>query len=572
MILSFDQTNFNQLFPFSFTTTAQGHIAFIGSSLKTLFPELKEGASFQNEFKVVRPHLGIKGTTPEFYLGELVILEKQLNPHNLKARPVRFRGGVLKLQEHSDTFLFSIVPNISSISEIKDLQIDFSHFPLGTPIFDFLLLIHNERSARAKAELAQKQLTLDNKISQLLHRHTTQSVAFNDTPAALKNTLEQVCTEFDWSVGHAYLINETEDNLPQSSDLWYFKHETQFLPLKSYTEKHPSLLESELSVEALKNNHIAWNELTLHKPIGERQKLCYEIGLKNSVGVPILIQGQLIGVMEFLFNQDQASQQKMEFFFEILGSQVSSIIERQKAHAREREHFAELAMSSKLSTLGEMAAGIAHEVNNPLSVIILGIQRLEKLLATLPQDNLATLRAIFDRIRMAADRINKIILGLKTFSRDGRYDDLIATSLKNIVEETLVLCQARFEKSGVRFMMGDVPLDIRINCRAVQISQALLNLLNNALDAALETHDPWVRLDFKEHHELIEISVTDSGSGIRKELLDKIMRPFFTTKPVGKGTGLGLSISASILKAHKGSLKYDSTATNTRFVLLIPKA
>lgn len=120
-------------------------------------------------------------------------------------------------------------------------------------------------------------------------------------------------------------------------------------------------------------------------------------------------------------------------------------------------------------------------------------------------------------------------------------------------------------------MMPEVREGLEVECRPTQISQVILNLLNNAHDAIGSLEEKWVMVSVTEIENDIEIRVTDSGSGIPEHVRMKIMEPFFTTKPVGKGTGLGLSVSLGILKAHRGSLVVDTESKNTCFVLRFPR-
>ena len=110
-----------------------------------------------------------------------------------------------------------------------------------------------------------------------------------------------------------------------------------------------------------------------------------------------------------------------------------------------------------------------------------------------------------------------------------------------------------------------------IPCQRTQISHVLLNLLNNAFDAVQSLSKKWVRILVSEELQFINISVMDSGRGIPREIAEKAMHPFFTTKPLGKGTGLGLSISKAIAEAHHGRLSIDPRGPNTRVVLTLPK-
>jgi signal transduction histidine kinase len=113
--------------------------------------------------------------------------------------------------------------------------------------------------------------------------------------------------------------------------------------------------------------------------------------------------------------------------------------------------------------------------------------------------------------------------------------------------------------------------DLYVECRSVQISQILLNLVSNAHDAALGQPTRWVRISAEVAPAEVSIKVTDSGPGIPPELRPRIMEPFFTTKEFGKGTGLGLSVSKGIAEAHGGRLSYDPSARHTCFVLTLPR-
>jgi C4-dicarboxylate-specific signal transduction histidine kinase len=143
-------------------------------------------------------------------------------------------------------------------------------------------------------------------------------------------------------------------------------------------------------------------------------------------------------------------------------------------------------------------------------------------------------------------------------------------SVRKIVGSTLELCTERFRNHQIELRVGEIP-EIELVCREVQIAQILLNLLNNAFDAVLQEPEKWVALEIVVRPEAIEFSVTDGGAGIPESVRANMMNPFFTTKPVGQGTGLGLSISSGIAEEHAGSLRFDSTAPHTRFVLTLSR-
>lgn len=229
-----------------------------------------------------------------------------------------------------------------------------------------------------------------------------------------------------------------------------------------------------------------------------------------------------------------------------------------------------LVDSQKMVALGEMSGGIAHEINTPLAAIQLYAEMSSGLLSE-EKINREELLQNAEKIMQTTDRIKNIIIGLRSFSRNGGEDPFAKITLKQIVDGTLALCHERFRETDVRLIVGEIP-DLKILARGVQISQVLLNLLNNSLDAISANQEKWVKVQFFDHNEDVRIIVSDSGSGIPVEVRTKIFQPFYTTKELGKGTGLGLSISKGLIEAHQGTLTYHDSAPNTTFVICLPKA
>lgn len=257
---------------------------------------------------------------------------------------------------------------------------------------------------------------------------------------------------------------------------------------------------------------------------------------------------------------------------------IRDVSERKKMETAIAEQEMKAIVAAKMSTLGEMAGGVAHEINNPLAIIRVKAQQLIEESEETDQVESSLVKKAAEKIDATVLRISKIVKALRSFARDGDKDPFEVTSIQSIISDTLELCRERFNNNGVSLISPPVLENLRINCRPVQISQVLLNLIANAFDsvapnASSETQEemPWVKIEVECLGPQIIISVTDSGKGIPTEVVDKIFQPFFTTKEVGKGTGLGLSISKGIAETHGGQLAYDSRAQNTRFILILPK-
>lgn len=225
--------------------------------------------------------------------------------------------------------------------------------------------------------------------------------------------------------------------------------------------------------------------------------------------------------------------------------------------------------SAKLATLGEMSAGIAHEINNPLAVMM---GRADMMIGELKKGTVTPDLLInnLEKIVKGSERIAKIVKGLKTFSRNGDKDEFQSVKVDTMVQDVLDFTREKFKHNSIELRVN-IETDLSIDCRSTQIEQVLLNLLSNSFDAIAGSPEPWILVEGKVEGDIVAIAVTDSGPGIDQKLISKIMQPFYTTKEVGKGTGLGLSISLGIVKSHQGEFFYDGNSKNTRFVIRVPK-
>lgn len=224
---------------------------------------------------------------------------------------------------------------------------------------------------------------------------------------------------------------------------------------------------------------------------------------------------------------------------------------------------------AKLMALGEMAGGIAHEINNPLSIIQLNARLLEEMAGG--DLDVAMVKKLAGKVVDTTERIAKIIRGLRALSRSGEGDPVQTVPTAQLIEQTLGICREKFKTQDVNVKVENPYPFVTVDCREVQIIQVLLNLLNNAYDALEGVKEKWIRLEVREMGELVEFRVSDGGVGIPEAIAERIFVPFFTTKSANKGTGLGLGISRDIVEAHEGQLILDRTALNTCFVMRLPK-
>lgn len=252
-------------------------------------------------------------------------------------------------------------------------------------------------------------------------------------------------------------------------------------------------------------------------------------------------------------------------FFLVFYFARNVLIKQKNLYEKIENQTQKLTISSKMSALGEMAGGIAHEINTPLAVIQM---RTEQLLMCFNENKLD--KKIFEEALPAIDqtvnRIAAIVNGLRFFARDGSKDPLVQYSVATLVNDTFSLCKERFNNHNIKLdYLSDQ--DYEVQCRPVELSHVLLNLLNNSYDAIQDLPEKWVKLELTKFANFIDLRVTDSGKGIPVEFQSKIMQPFFTTKEIGKGTGLGLSISQGLIKSQNGEIILDTNCKNTSFVI-----
>lgn len=263
---------------------------------------------------------------------------------------------------------------------------------------------------------------------------------------------------------------------------------------------------------------------------------------------------------------------------------------------RLEEAHHQLLQSEKMASIGSLAAGVAHEINNPIGFVASNMGNLGRYVGDLfkvldayreellqytdsPKADLTAKALDLDFIREdvenllienkdGIDRVKRIVQDLKDFSHVD-HGDWVVANLHQGLDSTLNIVNNELKyKSNVEKRYGDIP---PIHCIASQLNQVFMNLLVNAAHAIESSGTIVIETGMQEDYVFVKIS--DTGCGIPQENLDRIFDPFFTTKPVGKGTGLGLSLSYGIVKRHHGKIMVQSTmGIGTTFTVLLPVA
>jgi two-component system C4-dicarboxylate transport sensor histidine kinase DctB len=247
---------------------------------------------------------------------------------------------------------------------------------------------------------------------------------------------------------------------------------------------------------------------------------------------------------------------------------MKKLVELQKTEHMLRSTQNELVQAGKLAMLGQMAAGVTHELSQPLATIRAFADNGQIYLS---RNELDRANKNFDYIRRATERMATIVSGLKEFAR--KTPDTVETmDLGAAVRTVASLMRSDFEERKVDLSL-QVPGKVLITGNPTRVDQILINLMRNALDAVETSSNKWVAISVGANESVAVVHVLDSGPGLTEEVLEHMFEPFFTTKPAGKGLGLGLAISSSIAHAMGGTLKAQSTAgMGAKFLLELPLA
>jgi C4-dicarboxylate-specific signal transduction histidine kinase len=225
-----------------------------------------------------------------------------------------------------------------------------------------------------------------------------------------------------------------------------------------------------------------------------------------------------------------------------------------------------VSFTQKLANLGEMFAGIIHDINNPLMMIEANVKRVRKMIAHEEANELLT------KIEMSSQKISKIVRGIKVYiSQEGRDEPFVSENLGSIIDDAIVICENKLKEHMVSITLDPKVSLIFIPCHFTQIFQVFVNLISNSIDAISHLQEKSIAINVEEQTDKVIIRFRDSGPGIPLDIQEKIFNAFFTTKDRGVGSGLGLSLCRKILEAHKGSLEIDNNAKNTTFVITFCK-
>ena len=232
---------------------------------------------------------------------------------------------------------------------------------------------------------------------------------------------------------------------------------------------------------------------------------------------------------------------------------------------------AKLMHTSRIAALGEMAAGLAHEINNPLMIIQGSSEQIERSLRENKTDSEMILNRII-KAKSSIFKIKEIIEGLQFFAQEIKTPHEEEVELGVVVNKTLHICSEMLKAHEVKLQVSEhLPAIVAGN--PIQLSQVIYNLIKNADDAVIKLDDAderWISINLELGYQSVKLKITNGGPKILPDYTKKLLQPFFTTKDIGKGIGLSLSISRGITLEHRGDLYLEPHTDNTTFTLELP--
>lgn len=313
-----------------------------------------------------------------------------------------------------------------------------------------------------------------------------------------------------------------------------------------------------------KKNKVIIIEDILTDPRVQYPKEAWEEGIRMILDLPLTLKADVVGIIRMYFAEKRRfSEEELDFVIAI-AEQCACAIDKARLIESHKSRYDNLALQTeKLSALGRMAAGIAHEINNPLGGILLYSTNLLK---KVPKEG--PLKEGLEIVIQETMRCKIIIQDLLEFSREKEPKKTFA-NINNIIEKTLSMLENEFRLHHIRvekLLSSEMP-DIFVDVN--QMHQVFVNLLLNAVEAIQDNSVITIRSRLDPGQNCVIVEITDTGSGIPSENMLKVFEPFFSTK--AKGTGLGLAVSYRIIRNHQGDIQVSSQpGKGTRFTIKIP--
>lgn len=275
-----------------------------------------------------------------------------------------------------------------------------------------------------------------------------------------------------------------------------------------------------------------------------------------------------------LYADDRISGWRENYVFRLESGEIVSVYDDLTDEKRSEEEKSlmkkQIFLSSKLASIGELAAGVGHEINNPLTIMMGNMDKISDMISEESFDSDQAFKSL-EKMYRAGNRVTEIVRGLRMFARSDS-NKIENVDLIQAVEDILLLTGVLFEKEGIRIYTHFSAKKLIVLGNRGRIEQVILNLINNSRDALGSETRGKIDIHITHTDDEVSLVVEDNGCGIETKFQEKVFESFFTTKEVGKGSGLGLGIVKSIVEGMDGKIHLESTpGEGTQFALTFPR-
>ncbi|HKE58948.1 MAG TPA: PAS domain S-box protein [Pyrinomonadaceae bacterium] len=403
-----------------------------------------------------------------------------------------------------------------------------------------ILSVANDITERRRAE---EQVSL-------LQAITTEVSVAPDLVSALGVVLRRVCETTGWILGQSWIPRADKTALECSPAFYAATDGLEEFRLGSVNARLPPGVG--LPGRVWLSQHAVWVKDVTTDGNFPRGVLAEETGLKAALAIPIIADGEVMAVIEFFMPEPQSEDERLVKVITAVATQLDLVIERKRAEDQLRNTEAELAHVARITTMGELAASIAHEVNQPLGAIVGNADICRQWLGSTEPD-LAQLREALDDIASDGRRASQIITRIRSLMKK-HAPEKVPLDLSDVAREVLDLVGHEAQRKQVTLVPELGTALPAVAADRVQLQQVLLNLVMNGIEAmsAIAERKPELRLKTDRFADGVMAVVSDCGMGIDPNQAEQIFKPFHTTK--SSGMGMGLAISRSIIEAHGGKL------------------
>jgi two-component system NtrC family sensor kinase len=413
---------------------------------------------------------------------------------------------------------------------------------------------------RAQAALQQAYADLEQRVQErtallaLMHDITVAANAAPTPAAALQVAVDRICTYTGWPVGHAYLPAPDGTGHWAPTPIWHLADPARFVAFQQVTQMLQIATGEGLIGRVGATGTLVWGVEVATDPAFQRWHAAGQSGLTTGFAFPLLIGQEVVGVLEFYAAEMLAPDPALLDALRQIGIELGRTIERQRAREQMQRQQEALFQREKLAAMGSLLASVAHELNNPLAIILLQAELLREEAGQGPLAELTT------ELTQATARCERLVRQFLTLARQHTPERSVV-ALNPLVTETVALLAPSFQVDNIAVhldLADDLPL---LWADPHQLQQVLVNLLTNAQQALRDVAAPrqlTITTQCDAVHSRVLLHVADTGPGIPPTLQARIFEPFFTTRPPGVGTGLGLPLCRGIVEEHGGTLRVTS--------------